>query len=219
MDGAMSNFRLCVIDDFYPDPAIVRQYALSLPFKEIESSAEKTFYKGHLTQPQHGYSQLGLELIAAQLRKLIYWNMPTGEFRLIFERAKDDPDRKTWIHFDSMVTRYAAIVYLNEPEQCEGGTAFYRHRETGWDNVPDLGSGAWQQAEERTKKEPEALLKTFQSDGFEVDSKWEQLSVVPMRFNRCIVFDSRQFHARLGGFGQSTNDGRLTQNFFFDVAP
>jgi Family of unknown function (DUF6445) len=147
----MNNLRLCVIDDFYPDPQVVRQYALSLPFKEMESSAEKTFYKGRLTEPQHGFSQMGLELIAAHLRKLIYWRMPTGEFRLIFERMKDDPHRKTWIHFDSMVTRYAAIVYLNEPEQCEGGTAFYRHRETGWDDVPDLDSTAWHHARAHVK--------------------------------------------------------------------
>ena len=218
MDGAMNNLRLCVIDNFYPDPHLVRQYALSLPFKEMESSAEKTFYKGRLTEPRHGFSQMGLELIAANMRKLVYWRMPTGEFRLIFERTKDDPDRKTWIHFDSMVTRYAAIVYLNEPEQCEGGTAFYRHRETGWDDVPDLDSIAWNHALTSTSKTPETLLKTFEADGFEIDSKWDQLSVVPMRFNRCIIFDSRQFHARLGGFGRSNDDGRLTQNFFFDVA-
>jgi hypothetical protein len=214
----MSNLRLCIIDDFYPDPHLVRRYALSLPFKEMESSEERTFYKGRLTEPNHLYSQAGLELIAAQLRKLVYWRMPTGEFRLIFERMKDDPDRKTWIHFDSMVTRYAGIVYLNEPDQCEGGTAFYRHRETGWDDVPDLDSTTWLDAMRRTNKTPETLLRTFQADGFEIDSKWDQLSVVPMRFNRCVIFDSRQFHARLGGFGRGTDDGRLTQNFFFDVA-
>lgn len=219
MGGNMSNLRLCIIDNFYPDPYLVRRYALSLPFKEIESSQEKTFYKGQLTAPQHGFSQLGLELIADQLRKLIYWPMPTGEFRLIYERERDDPDRKTWIHFDSMVTRYAAIVYLNEPGQCEGGTAFYRHRETGWDDVPDFDSGAWHEAMTRTNKTPERLLKTFEADGFDIDSKWDQLAAVPMRFNRCIVFDSRQFHARLSGFGRSAGDGRLTQNFFFDVAP
>ncbi|RUL77528.1 DUF6445 family protein [Dyella choica] len=214
----MSNLRLCIIDNFYPDPDLVRRYALSLPFKEMESSQEKTYYKGQLTMPQHGFSQVGLELIADQLRKLIYWHMPTGEFRLIFEREQDDPDRKTWVHFDSMVTRYAAIVYLNEPSQCEGGTAFYRHRETGWDDVPDFESSAWREAMARTNKTPETLLKTFEKDGFDIDSKWDQLAAVPMRFNRCIVFDSRQFHARLSGFGRSSDDGRLTQNFFFNVA-
>jgi hypothetical protein len=50
----MNNLRLCVIDDFYPDPQVARQYALSLPFKEMESSAEKTFYKGRLTERRVG---------------------------------------------------------------------------------------------------------------------------------------------------------------------
>ena len=43
------------------------------------------------------------------------------------------------------------------------------------------------------------------------------LTSVPMRFNRCIIFDSRQFHARTGAFGSTAQDGRLTQNFFFDI--
>jgi hypothetical protein len=84
----MSNLRLCVIDDFYPDPQLVRRYALSLPYKEMEPSQEKTFYKGRLTGSQHPYSQMGLELIAQQLRKLVYWPTPTGEFRLIMDSLR-----------------------------------------------------------------------------------------------------------------------------------
>ena len=45
----MSRLSIFVIDDFYPDPWAVRQYALSLPFREADSDNEKTYYKGQLT--------------------------------------------------------------------------------------------------------------------------------------------------------------------------
>ena len=62
-----------------------------------------------------------------------------------------------------------------------------------------------------------AVLETVKNDGFDVDEKWDLLTSVPMRFNRCIIFDSRRFHARTGAFGSTALDGRLTQNFFFDI--
>jgi hypothetical protein len=209
--------RMLIIDDFYPDPWAVRQYALSLPFQEVNSVQERNYYKGKLTTQNHPFSQYGLELIARNLGKLITWPTQTGEFRLILERAKNDLYRKTWIHFDSMVARYAGIVYLNPPEQCDGGTAFYRHKETNWEVLPDFGSPSWVEATMRTGKSFDTLLETLQKDGFEINEKWDLVLQVPMQFNRCIVFDSRQFHARVNGFGNSPLDGRLSQNFFFDV--
>ena len=163
------------------------------------------------------YSYYGLELIAMSLSRLISWPAPTGEFRLIYEDKAKDPSSKTWIHYDSMVTRYAGILYLNLAEQCDGGTAFYRHKETGWESLPEISSPKWYEATLRTGKQFDILLKTLQHDGFDVDKKWDLVSQVPMRFNRCILFDSSQFHARIGSFGNSPSDGRLTQNFFFNI--
>lgn len=213
----MNTMRLLIVDDFYPDPLAVRKYALFLPFHEINSEQERNYYKGKLTNAGHAFSQYGLELIAREIGKPITWPTQTGEFRLIFERAKDDPYRKTWIHFDSMVTRYAGIVYLNPPEQCDGGTAFYRHKETKWELLPDFESPSWNEVTKRTGKRFDTILETLREDGYKVNEKWDLLLQVPMRFNRCIVFDSRQFHARVSGFGKSQSDGRLTQNFFFNL--
>ncbi|WP_436637088.1 DUF6445 family protein [Microbaculum sp. FT89] len=208
-----------VLDDFYPHPLQVREFATKLEYAENTAEAEKLYYKGYLSTADHPFAEAGLELLARRLGRVLRRNAPIGEFRLIFETegAPADGFRKTWIHFDSSVSQYSGIVYLNPDAQCQGGTAFYRHRELGWDHMPDVASPEMAEACQRYGKTVPEFLSMITDDGFEIDSKWRQLSVVPMRFNRCLVFDSRLFHARLGGFGARQTDGRLTQNFFFDV--
>jgi len=196
----------------------VRSYALSLPYEEAKTSEEKTYYKGLLTTPYHQFAQFGSELIAEALRRVIYWNSPNGEFRILIKNQDTNELGRTWIHYDSMVARYAAIVYLNPPDQCQGGTSFYRHRELGWDYLPDPQSTEMLQALQQTGLRWDQILEKLKDEGFDIEEKWEHVIHVPMRFNRCVIFDGRQFHARTGSFGTSLTDGRLTQNFFFDIA-
>ena len=50
-----------------------------------------------------------------------------GAFRL----GHKDTELHTNIHADNPVAPWACVYYLNLPEQCKGGTAFYKHKETG----------------------------------------------------------------------------------------
>lgn len=215
----MASLRLSVFDNFYPDPWAVRRYALSLHYKDADNENDNTFYKGMLTTPFHPYAEAGLGLIATALNKAVIWGNPIGEFRLLLTQnpAANSNERSTWIHYDAMMARYAALVYLNPEAQCEGGTSFYRHREFQIDALPDLQSHEMAELCRSANTDVVNVLETVKNDGFEVEEKWELLTSVPMRFNRCIIFDSRQFHARTGAFGSTAQDGRLTQNFFFDI--
>jgi hypothetical protein len=219
----MAALRLSVVDDFYPDPWAVRRYALSLRYQDADNANDNIFYKGMLTTPFHPYAEAGLGLIATALSKPVIWGAPIGEFRLLLTQnkgadPKQDPnERATWIHYDAMVARYAALVYLNPDPQCEGGTSFYRHREFQLDALPELQSRQMAELCRTSNTDVAGVLETVKNDGFAVDEKWDLLTSVPMRFNRCIIFDSRQFHARTGAFGATALDGRLTQNYFFDI--
>jgi hypothetical protein len=215
----MAALRLTVVDDFYPDPWAVRRYALSLRYHDADNETEKTYYKGMLTTPYHPYAEFGLGLIASTLNKIVMWGAPIGEFRLLLTKnpQANAENRATWIHYDAMVARYAALVYLNPDPQCQGGTSFYRHRLFNWDAIPDLQSRQMADLCRTMNTDVQDVLETVKNDGFAIDEKWDLLTNVSMRFNRCIIFDSRQFHARTGAFGTTTLDGRLTQNFFFDI--
>jgi hypothetical protein len=56
--------------------------------------------------------------------------------------------------------------------------------------------------------------------GAEFDrSRWEEVDRVGNIYNRLVLFDALYAHGASAYFGSSLNDGRLFQNFFFDLAP
>lgn len=110
------------------------------------------------------------------------------------------------VHSDEICATHAGILYLNLPEQCRGGTAFWRHKRTRLEMMPELNG-------------PLAIheLKQLAADWHDA-SQWEQTSFSAMKFNRFITYPTRMFHSRwpLDGFGQSKENGRLIWTVFYD---
>lgn len=110
------------------------------------------------------------------------------------------------VHSDEICATHAGILYLNTPEQCKGGTAFWRHKRTGLETMPEANG-------------PLSIheLKRLASDWHDA-SQWEQTTFVPMKFNRFITYPTRMFHSRwpLEGFGTSKENGRLIWTLFYD---
>ena len=108
----------------------------------------------------------------------------------------------------------AALVYLNRPRDCSGGTGLYRHRPTGLELVPlradarmvelarDLGYPPCR-LNRRTRSYVEMLKRvvydprqanrdgSMLNDGNE---HWELMKLVEMRFNRLVAYDGRIPH-------------------------
>jgi hypothetical protein len=213
----MAQLTKLIIDDFYPDPQAVRRFALSLGYMDAATARDQRYYRGAQSTTVHPYSRTGMDLISEVLRRVTYWNAPHGDFRLLRQRDPGDPRERPWVHYDSVHTRYAAIVFLNLPEQCQGGTVFYRHKEFGCDRMPERGSDVSREILSKAGITWDQLIEKIAHDGFDVEARWEEVGAVKMRFNRCVIFDSRQFHAREGGFGETKETMRLTQNYFFDI--
>ena len=121
--------------------------------------------------------------------------------------AKDDQPGR--IHIDQ--SHWSGILYLSRPEDCQGGTEFYRHIRTGTDRVP---------------MDPEGLkaigysdYKDLQHDILDKDafdrSKWELTYTVPMRFNRLVLLQPHYWHTSGAGFGDNVENGRLIYLMFF----
>ena len=49
-------------------------------------------------------------------------------------------------------------------------------------------------------------------------SKWQRTMVLPMKFNRLVLFRSWYWHTAGDSFGDDPENGRLVQLFFFDTA-
>lgn len=214
LKSAIEERELAVVDDFISDPLAYREWALSLDY--LDRSHGAVNYPGIQTKP-HLDSEM-MRRICDSVGRDIKWSWPdNGSFRLSFahSRAKSD------IHVDEDSGRatYAGVLYLSLPEHCRGGTAFWCHSETGWVKAPSL---------EQARESLYGTFGEFQrrriSAGGNVSfselkqgrGDWDWVLEVPMRFNRLILYRSDYFHSISEVFGDTKQNARLVQLFFFE---
>lgn len=207
---------LIIVDDFYTDPHAIRETALSFSY---EAKA------GHTYPGENSVEALSSDAQLAAFQKILGPNITfseealAGQFRI--SKASDSFDQDIHVdpHNDPNKMIWAAVVYLNTPEQCRredgstrDGTLLWRHKELNVERVP------------RTQAEGEALgLKDYDAvrqkflyeDGHDRD-KWELMHRIPMRFNRVAFFRPYHWHSHGENFGSTREDARLVQIFFFD---
>lgn len=180
---------LIVTDDFYRDPAEVRSFALRQDF------GVKGNYPGARTR-----AFLHDELVAAiqfiVKLPITYWPRDTYNGAFQFSTEAD----QTWVHADH-TTIWSGVVYLTPGAPAGAGTAFFRHRETGSEAYPD-------DPLQRQQCDRDASLW----------DRWAMTDRVGNRFNRLVLFRGIRFHSSTGHFGDSKENGRLFQTFFFNTA-
>ena len=195
-----------MVDDFLSDPQRARRSALALNYDRAKKDGN---YPGVLSDrplPIAGLDQSVSQLIGMPVRAAS--GTVHGQCRITFRNEKG----LSGVHIDPAF--YSGILYLSRPEDCRGGTDFYRHRRTGLDRVPD---------------DPLAIARAGYGDINELiegvvnadtlkPSKWERTFTAPMRFNRLILFSPWMFHNSAAGFGSTTEDGRLVYLMFFERA-
>lgn len=206
---------LLVLDDFLPDPLARRAHALSLAYTEASGHLYGNF-PGSQTAGGHA-DQATMQRIANLLERDIKWGWPShGAFRLSPATATACSD----IHADLDQSRpaYAGVLYLSLPEDCQGGTSFWRHRETGWSKVPDEGqarASRFGSYAEFMRRRTADAAQAFEQLSAARD-EWELVFEVPMRFNRLILYRSDFFHGISTLFGHKPGDSRLVQLYFFE---
>ena len=208
---------LHILDDFLPDPAAWRAQALKLAFEQQRYAGQN--YPGSQTDGQP--CQAIMERIATALGRPIRFISPdNGSYRLSYADAM----ARTDIHVDNETGNnfnfYAGVLYLNPPEQCQGGTTFWRHLPSGWTRrLPeaDVKAGGYASFKDFQKRWlPNSKVQKF-NDLQEQRDSWQALLEVPMRHNRLIVYKGHYFHSISNVFGDTPENGRLVQLFFFEV--
>ena len=120
-------------------------------------------------------------------------------------------------HFDTIDTgRIAVLHYLCRPEH--GGTAFYRHRRTGFETVTADRFERYQRVlHEEAGEHGLPPARYFHGATTQFDAVAEYDAV----FNRALIYRGATLHSGSipAGFGFSGNPrlGRLTVNTFFQV--
>lgn len=178
-----------VLNNFLADAEFVREHALAAPYIDWTAQDGETYRRVWLGEVP------GLR--AAIERAIGPVEMHGMGYRLNFNGEMPNAA----IHSDLGWGTHALVLYLNPDEQCDGGTAFWRHRVTGAARI-DVS-----QVE---------LFEKVRHD-WNDRSAWLMRSMVPMAFNRAIIYEGAQFHSRypFAAFGDSPANGRLVAVAFF----
>ncbi|HJR82917.1 MAG TPA: DUF6445 family protein [Sphingomicrobium sp.] len=191
-----------IIDDFLRNPEEVRAQALSLDY------AVQGRYPG-LNSVQklriEGLDDVVSALVREPVRAPWTKDFSHGSCRVAF--ASDEQVAR--IHIDQ--SHWSGILYLSRPEDCQGGTEFFRHKRTNTDRVP--------MDEQQLKDAGYGSYEELQKDILDKDaldrSKWEHTMTVPMRFNRLVLLQPHYWHTAGPGFGDTLENGRLIYLMFF----
>ena len=196
-----------VIDDFLRNPEIVRQQALGLTYQVggrypgLNSSEKITI---------EGLDQIVSKLVYEPVRAPWTRDFSHGSCPVSLASDSDKPAR---IHIDQ--SHWSGLLYLSRPEDCRGGTEFYRHIPTGTDHLP-LTPEALKETGFSSYDELRAQI--LEKDALD-RSKWELTMTVPMRFNRLVLLQPQYWHTAGPGFGDSIENGRLVYLMFFLRGP
>lgn len=183
----MTGRGVLVIDSFLPDAEAVRATALAGDFVDWPGPDGEVYRRICITE----IPGLHPRIEQAMGRPVDMLGMA---FRLNF--AGELPNAA--IHSDMGWGTHALVLFLCEGD---GGTAFWRHRATGAYRI-DAGDTS--------------LFEQVRGD-WDDESPWDLEQLVPLKFNRAVIYESALFHSRypFAAFGSGPDDGRLIAVAFF----
>ena len=192
---------IIVVDNFYNNALDVRKYILTQEFS-VKGNYPGQRTISYATEELKNIIQKYVEPFGGKITEFPIpkadlsdaASMYNGAFQ--YTLAGD----RSWIHTDKW-NNWAGVIFLTPDAPLSAGTAFYRFYD---------GS---------TSKEDSDLLKNKEVIGrFTQDlTKWEKVDQIGNIFNRLILFDSRNYHMSMDYFGDTKENGRLFQVFFFST--
>ena len=196
---------LIIVDDFLDNAQALRRTALGLTYPEVQG-----MFPG-----RNSVERITLEGLDAQVSRLVgepLVGMPPPQAHGKFRLARADDRGRARVHVDA--AHWSGILYLSRPEDCRGGTEFFRHLPTGTETAPVDDREAQAHGWPTAKQFVADVLARDTMD----DAKWEMTHRVPMRFNRLILLRPWLWHTAGESFGTTPEDSRLVYLMFFESA-
>lgn len=188
---------LIVVDDFYENPDLIRNYAMNnLTYTTTNASRGKRSKERFFVEG----TKEKLETILG--RKIVNWESEDYSNGIFQYCTSYDP---VVIHAD--VQQFAGVIYLTPDAPLETGTATYRSKITGkkrFETGFDEGS-------EETFRGISKDFNYYDRTQFEVVDK------VANVYNRLVLWDAKAIHSASDYFGDTIDNSRFFQLFFFDV--
>jgi len=204
---------LLVIDNAAADPEALVELAAGKSYSAVES-----YYPGVRAKAPLSYQQFVLEKFGGLFREVFgitgALRFTACQFSLVTRNHAELNELQRIPHIDSPSYRELAVVhYLFKADL--GGTAFYRHRATGYEIIDDARKAeyfAWVQREAAGPDKPEVAYISGNT------ALYEQIACQEARFNRMLVYRRNSLHSGnlARGFVADPNPrtGRLSINAF-----
>ena len=214
--------KILIVDNLIPDARpLVDLAARMAPFPKPEGILYPGLrrYIGGRDQEAAAY----VAYVCRHLSPLLNDAFGIGQFRVdnaSFSLATRRPEETVPYmripHYDGVDQKAFAILhYLSEPPQ--GGTAFYRHRRTGFECISPDRAAAYQAGalqDFADYGEPQTYIGPS-------NQAFAQIHAVEGVFNRCVVYTGAMLHsgqlADGANFSPDPRLGRLTGNIFIRV--
>jgi hypothetical protein len=197
------NAPLLVIDDAVADPDSLVELAATKVYSGVDN-----YYPGVRSKAPLSYQQFILEKYGALFRE--YFGIPgtlrfTGcQFSLVTRNHGELNELQRIPHIDSLSYRELALVhYLFKTDL--GGTAFYRHRATGYEIVDEARKTEYFERVQRESVGPDKPEIAYINGD---TALYEQIGRQEARFNRMLVYRRNSLHS-----------GSLARNFVADPNP
>jgi hypothetical protein len=192
---------LIIIDNFYNNAMETRNYILSQEFSvkgNFPGQRTISYANEHLKEIIQKY----IEPFGGKITEFPYPSPDNLNTKPIYNGSfqyTTSRDR-SWVHTDKW-NNWAGIIFMTPDAPISGGTAFYKYKD-----------GA-------TCEEDGIILNnTAEVTKYTQDmTKWEMVDRVGNVFNRLILFNAHRYHMSMDYFGDTKENGRLFQTFFFST--
>jgi predicted O-methyltransferase YrrM len=192
---------LIVIDNFYKNPHETRKYILTQEFSvrgNYPGQRTVSYATQHLKDIIQGYVMpFGGKITDFPIpdeNNNSNANIYNGSFQYTTSRDR------SWVHIDGY-NNWGGVLYMTPNAPLSSGTAFYKFND---------GS--------ECQRDQDILENKTDTDTYSQDmTKWQLVDRAGNVFNRLILFNSKRFHMSMDYFGDSKENGRLFQVFFFST--
>lgn len=185
-----------ILDDFYENPMAVREWVLQQEFPIVGN------YPGKRTQ------SFASEEIRQHLQKFVrpltgditLWSDESNYFNAngCFQYTLETD--VSWMHTDDNVTDWAGVLYLTPDAPLDSGTGLYRFNDGTRFAV----------------ESDETHMALIHQNAGNMDA-WDIVDQIGNVFNRLILFNAQHWHRSMEYFGDSKDNARLFQLFFFST--
>lgn len=192
---------LIIVDNFYNNAPDVRKYILTQEFS-VKGNYPGQRTISYATEDLKNVIQKYVEPFAGKITQFPIPKSDNSDAATIYNGAFQYTlarDR-SWIHSDKW-NNWAGVLFLTPDAPLSAGTAFYK-----------FSDGAMCQEDTDLLKNQE-LVDRFSQDL----TKWELVDRAGNIFNRLILFNSHNYHMSMDYFGDTKENGRLFQVFFFST--